>query len=84
MTIGDANNDGWLDLVCPYYKGNGRRSWVSSIILGGPNGYSLERKIELPTDGGTGALVADFNRDNVNDVFFYCHRSPLEYLLTHR
>ncbi len=74
MTIGDVNNDGWLDLVCPYYKGKGRRSWNSTILLGSKDGYSLSDKIELHTDGGTGALVADFNRDSFNDVFFYCHR----------
>ena len=74
MTIGDANNDGWLDLVCPYYKGAGRRSWNSTILLGSEKGYSINNKIELPTDGGTGALLADFNRDGFNDVFFYCHR----------
>ncbi|MDX1702186.1 MAG: VCBS repeat-containing protein, partial [Melioribacteraceae bacterium] len=74
MTIADFNQDGWLDLVCPYYKGNGLRSWYSSILLGGPDGFKIENRIKLPTDGGTGSLVADFNRDGFMDVFFYCHR----------
>jgi len=74
MTIGDVNNDGWLDLVCPYYKGNGRRSWYSTILLGDADGYDIDNSIKLSTDGGTGALVCDYNRDGYNDIFFYCHR----------
>jgi hypothetical protein len=74
MTIGDVNKDGWLDLVCPYYKGKGKRSSYSTVLLGNANGYNVENNIKLPTDGGTGSLVCDFNRDGYNDIFFYCHR----------
>ncbi len=77
MSIADANGDGWLDLLCPYYKDKvgPRRTWFSSILLGGPEGYSLDRTIRLPTDGGTGSLVSDFNFDGYTDVLFWCHRS---------
>ena len=74
MTIGDVNQDGWLDLLCPYYKGNGKRTWYSTILLGDANGYNVDNSIKLPTNGGTGSLVCDFNRDGFNDIFFYCHR----------
>lgn len=74
MTIGDVNNDGWLDLVCPYYKGNGKRTWYSTVLLGHADGYNIDNNIKFPTDGGTGSLVCDFNRDGYNDIFFYCHR----------
>ncbi len=74
MTVGDVNNDGWLDLVCPYYKGEGRRTWYSTVLLGSENGFDIENSLKFKTDGGTGALVCDFNRDNFNDVLFYCHR----------
>jgi hypothetical protein len=74
MTIGDVNNDGWLDLVCPYYKGNGKRTWYSTVLLGNTNGYDVDKSIKLPTNGGTGSLVCDYNRDGYNDIFFYCHR----------
>jgi hypothetical protein len=74
MTIGDVNNDGWLDLLCPYYSGAGRRTWYSTVLLGSENGYNLDHSIKLPTDGGTGALVCDFNKDGYPDIFFYCHR----------
>ena len=74
MTIGDVNNDGWLDLVCPYYKGNGKRTWYSTVLLGNAEGFSVDNSIQLPTNGGTGSLVCDYNRDGYNDIFFYCHR----------
>ena len=79
MTIGDVNSDGWLDLLCPYYSGEGRRSWYSTVLLGSKNGYDLKHSIKLPTDGGTGALVCDFNRDGYPDIFFYCHRKDGSY-----
>jgi len=74
MNVADVNGDGWLDLICPFYKGNGRRSWYSTVLLGSPDGYRLENSIKLPTDGGTGSIVSDFNRDGYQDIFFFCHR----------
>ena len=74
MDVADVNGDGWLDLICPFYKGHGKRSWYSTVLLGGPNGYSLKNSIKLPTQGGTGSIVSDFNRDGYQDIFFFCHR----------
>jgi hypothetical protein len=74
MCVADVNGDDWLDLVCPYYRGEGRRSWYSTVLLGGPDGYDLNRSIQLPTDGGTGSIVSDFNKDGFQDIFLFCHR----------
>ena len=74
MDVADVNGDGWLDLICPFYKGMGRRSWYSTILLGSPDGYNIKHSIKLPTDGGTGSIVSDFNRDGYQDIFFFCHR----------
>jgi len=79
MTIGDVNNDGWLDLVCPFYKGNGKRSGYSTVLLGSKNGFSMKNSLKFFTNGGTGSLVADFNRDGYKDIFFYCHRKDGNY-----
>jgi len=79
MTVGDVNNDGWLDLVCPFYRGNGKRTWYSTVLLGSAKGYSLENSLKFPTDGGTGSLICDLNRDGYNDLFFYCHRKDGSY-----
>ena len=75
MGVADVNNDGWLDLLCPFYKGKGIRSWFSTVLLGSKKGFSLERVIKLPTDGATGSLISDFNRDGYPDIFFFCHRA---------
>ena len=74
MNIADVDGDGWLDLLCPLYKEKGRRSLLSSVLLGGPEGFSENRRIELPTDGGTGGIVSDFSFDGYNEVFCCCHR----------
>ena len=79
MGIADVNNDSWLDLVCPVYKSDGRRSLDSYILLGGPDGYDLKNSIALPTDGGTGSMVSDFNNDGFQDILFYCHRADGSY-----
>jgi hypothetical protein len=79
MCIADVNQDGWQDLVCPFYKGNGKRSSKSTILLGGNEGYDLENSIRLATDGATGSIVSDFNRDGHQDIFFFCHRHDGSY-----
>ena len=73
-TVADVNGDDWLDLVCPFYRGAGRRSWYSNVLLGGEDGYGADRSIQLPTNGATGSIVSDFNRDGYQDIFFFCHR----------
>lgn len=79
MTIADVNNDGWLDLVCPLYKDVSKRSGYSKVLLGAGDGFDINRAIKFYTDGGTGALVCDFNRDGYKDIFFYCHRADGSY-----
>jgi hypothetical protein len=75
MNIADVDGDGWLDLVCPLYKVDGSRTLESIVLLGGPDGFSEDRRISLPTDGGTGSIVSDFNFDGHPDIFFFCHRT---------
>jgi len=76
MSVADVDKDGWLDLLCSNYwhpKPLGRDGF-SHILLGGPDGYSMDRKITLPTTGGDGTTVSDFNFDGYNDIFWASHR----------
>jgi hypothetical protein len=75
VTVADVDQDGWLDLVCPNYNTGSSRSTLSRIFMGGPDGVKAERMFVLPTNSGTGSMVADFNRDGYSDVLFVCHRS---------
>ena len=39
----------------------------------------MENSLKLPTDGGTGSIVSDFNNDGFQDIFFFCHRADGSY-----
>ncbi len=75
LTVGDVNQDGWLDLVCPSYNSGSSRATMTRIYLGGPDGFSSERMFQLPGNAGTGSMVADFNHDGYADILIICHRS---------
>ncbi len=75
VTVADVNRDGWLDIVCAVYWHRTGRDTISHILLGSASGFSMKRKISLPTNSSDGSIVSDFNLDGYNDVFFYCHRS---------
>jgi len=77
MSVADVDEDGWLDLLCSNYwhpKPLGRDG-TSHVLLGGPDGYSMQHKITFPTTGGDGTLVNDFNFDGYKDIMWYSHRT---------
>ena len=75
VTVGDVNQDGWLDLVCPSYNSGSSRATMTRIYLGGPTGPSSDRMFKLPSNAGTGSMIADFNHDGYSDILIICHRS---------
>jgi hypothetical protein len=75
VTVADVNKDGWLDIVCPDYNNNKSRAGLSRVYWGGPDGFSEKAMMELPTNGGTGSQVADYNGDGYNDILLINHRS---------
>ena len=75
VTIGDVNQDGWLDLVCPNYNTGSSRATLSRVYLGSPEGIHSDRMFTLPNNAGAGSMVADFNQDGYADILFVCHRS---------
>lgn len=74
MTAADFNQDGWQDLVVPAYSTGTSRATLSRLFWGRPQGYSHQHMTLLPSDGGTGSLAADFNRDGFLDLLIVCHR----------
>ena len=65
----DVNCDGWLDLIVP----NGGIN--TTILWGGPEGFSLERSTELATRSPIGATAADLTKNGYPDVIVGCHTS---------
>jgi hypothetical protein len=77
MSVADVDKDGWVDLLCSNYWHPSKpygRDGISHVLLGGPDGYSSDRRISLPTTAGDGTLVSDFNFDGYNDILWFSHR----------
>ena len=77
VLVGDFDRDGWLDLVMvPVGSGNfsGGKDISNSIWVyhGGPDGYSNERRIPIPSDVSNmlSPLLADINRDGYLDFLY--------------
>lgn len=79
--VADVNNDGWLDIVFSNSAGfppidqlmdYGQNYGFpdSYIYLGGPDGFSKDRRIGLPTKGATDVKVVDLNKDGYLDIIF--------------
>ena len=77
-SAGDLDQDGypdivfanWLDQYPPQHHG------VDSYVYwGGPDGFSNDRRIGLPTRGAVGVSVADLNNDGTLDLVFSNQRS---------
>ena len=71
-SVADLNGDGHLDLVVSSYHAGIHRSHPSYLFWGTGSGLNPEPTL-LPTDSGSGVIVADFNQDAQLDIFFVCH-----------
>ncbi len=81
LAVHDVNNDGWLDIVFANSAGfppvdqlmdyGQNYPWPDSYIyLGGPEGFSNDRRISLKTKGATDVKVTDLNKDGLPDIVF--------------
>ncbi len=68
--IADLNRDGWPDIAFAIPSRNGRKSTNSPVYWGSKNGFSPDRRIELPTLGAEGVAAADLNGDGHPDLVF--------------
>ena len=61
-----------MDLVVSSYHAGVNRHHPSYVFWG--TGSGLDPKpVLLPTDSASGVMVADYNRDGHDDIFFVCH-----------
>jgi hypothetical protein len=74
-TAADLDQDGWIDLVFSNRFRGGTPSIDtysndSYVYWGGEDGYSVERRLGLPTIGAARSRVADLNADGHMDLVF--------------
>lgn len=81
LAVNDVNKDGWLDIAFSNSAGfppveelmdyGQNYPWPESYVyLGGPAGFSKDRRISLKTKGATGVKISDLNKDGHLDIVF--------------
>ncbi|MCX7426610.1 MAG: VCBS repeat-containing protein [Planctomycetia bacterium] len=69
-SIADLNRDGSPDIAFAIPSRSGRKSTNSLVYWGSKNGFSPDRRVELPTLGAEGVAAADLNGDGHPDLVF--------------
>lgn len=66
----DLNRDGHIDLAFANFNVGGRFEVDSFIYWGSTDGFSVDRRQSLPTNGASSVLAADFTGRGRNDLVF--------------
>jgi FG-GAP-like repeat len=78
VTAADLTGNGYLDLVLgsyhATYKQNANDSYVT-LYWGGPDGFSEQRRMQLPAHAGNTLAIADFNNNGILDLFVGNYRA---------
>lgn len=75
VLISDFNRNGWIDLIMsPWLYGDPVKDLDHSVFVyfGGPDGYSLDRRLALPSNIGSAqaVLLADIDNDGYLDFLY--------------
>lgn len=70
--VGDLNGDGYPDVAFANTSlANGRKGEINSVVYwGSKDGFSAERKLELPTRWASACAIGDINGDGFADLVF--------------
>jgi hypothetical protein len=79
VVVADVNGDGFPDVILAN-EFNGTKTELHSFIYwGSKEGYSVQRRSELPTIGATAVAVADLNNDKLPDLVFASSGSSYQF-----
>jgi hypothetical protein len=84
VLVGDFDKDGWLDLLAIAYTYDDKPETLansSQLFYGGPDGFSPERSVVVPTFCGGNAQIADVDQDGWLDLIVYNKRGYLSIYL---
>lgn len=70
VAAADLNGDDWPDLVFANLSDGEVRTVDSYVYWGGPEGYGIERRTDLPTVGASDVEIADVDGDGALDLVF--------------
>jgi hypothetical protein len=70
VAVADLNNDGWPDIVLANREKQGKSDTDSFVYFGSEQGFSPQRRANLPTRQANAVALADVNGDKFIDVLF--------------